>query len=132
MLRIALILFGVSTSVAACGGDDERATSEYPGEMGASCEDKADCDGDLLCTATLDPETTYAYCFRSCDDAHPCPEGSFCALAQEPVASAGGFAHICERACDSTAFCRSLNPDATACKNFTGNPEGKLSCGIKG
>jgi hypothetical protein len=119
----------VALVVASCGADP-AAESAFPGELGAPCTTREDCDEGLLCTLEYDADADYSDCFMPCTgEGGTCPAGSFCALrasAEDP------YPWVCRRECNEDAGCFELHPDATACKEFTGNPAGKKSCGIKG
>ena len=92
-----------SMAVAAIGlmgcGEDPQQSSRYAGELGASCESKADCQGSLLCTAQLTEDAhALRFCYTPCGEDGACPEGSFC--SEDAVGStAGQPVSTCVRRC---------------------------------
>jgi len=114
----------------ACGGESSK-TSKYPGELGAPCATADECAEGLLCSKQLNPDEDYSDCYMPCSgDGGTCPEGGFCAYRATSPDDPRPW--VCRRECADDAFCSDLHPDATACTQFSGNPEGRLSCGIKG
>lgn len=124
MSAVALLI------VAGCGGDP-AAESAFPGEIGAPCTTRADCNEGLLCALDYDASLDYSDCFMPCSgEGSTCPSGSFCAYAAS--GDDDPYPWMCRRECTDDAGCFELHPDATGCREYTGNPAGKKSCGIKG
>ncbi len=129
MLARALLLV-TTLALAACAGASDDV-SMYPGELGAPCATAADCNEGLLCSKQLNESEDYSDCYMPCSgEGGTCPEGSFCAYRATSPTDPRPW--VCRRACTDDDFCLDLHPDATGCKEYSGNPEGKLSCGIKG
>lgn len=123
----ALILALATCWLLACG-DDPAAESAFPGEIGAPCATRDDCNEGLLCALDYDATLDYSDCFMPCTgEGSPCPAGSFCAHDEGADAA---YPWVCRRECTDDAGCAKLHPDATTCQEFAGNPAGKKSCGI--
>lgn len=122
----------------ACGSENGPA-SKHPGELGAPCSSKADCNGDSLCTTDVDAQQEEAYCYVECDEDGACPEGNLCVMtsfvnAQQQVTRT----QICQPRCSDDAFCIDVHPDRPSCQAWNGVPVSEQSddeptyCGIGG
>jgi hypothetical protein len=124
--------------LVACGGEEEKE-SKYPGELGAPCSRKSDCDGDALCTADVDAQDDAPHCYVPCSEDAPCAEGSVCIkLAFVDADKQVTHAQICQPTCSDNAFCSDLHPDRSSCQAWNGQPPSEQSddaptyCGIAG
>jgi|GEM_PF-5380756 len=126
---VRAVLIALTFVLAGCGSDP--AESAFPGEIGAPCATRDDCNEGLLCALDYDQTLDYSDCFMPCaGEGGTCPAGSFC--ANDSSGADDPYPWVCRRECTDDAGCAELHPDATACKEFTGNPAGRKSCGIRG
>lgn len=78
----------------------EENSGRGNGDVGAACENSADCRGGLYC----EPLFVGGYCTQDCSAGNPCPEASDCFCLEDDLGGCGY--QICLQSCASSDVCR--------------------------